>query len=382
VTRINLAVVALVSGAGLLGLISCGDGGDSGGGSTAGGSATGGTGGGTTGGAGGGTTGGTGGGTTGGTGGGTTGGTGGGTTGGTGGGTTGTGGGTAASGGASYDPGECGTYPHPVTTGWPEKPASCGPVCMRFRNFCPFPLWMHTGIAPDDQRIDTGESIDVPTPSNWVSKRANASKVGPGGQVTEFVEMTINPTLNYNVTYVDWFALPVEMVGVGGSCSPTQHSTGCYMPVAEALSGCPEPQLLSGDRCRSPGNFCGGGNNDPLCHVLDSAITQCNQLGLGCPALGGNGTTGNAFGCSGFYAGNPLLCAALNRGMATSQAAVNDSDRTHFYQNPPYSTYSEWLQCKCPRVYSFPYDDVHQQGGFRACNGDELRVTWCPGDMP
>jgi hypothetical protein len=254
---------------------------------------------------------------------------------------------------------------------------------MRFRNYCPYPLWMHTGLAPDDQKLDTGASIDVPAPATWASKRANASKVGPNGDVTEFVEMHFaNGIMNYNVTYVDWFALPVEVTGVGGSCNQASSTTGCYMKEAEVMTGCPEPQLKQGVKCRSPGNLCGGGNTDPLCKLLDPAIQACTANGVGCPALGPNQNTANAFGCSGFYAGSPKLCAALNRGMAGSAADAADNNRNHFYQKPPYSTYSKWLQCKCPVVYTFPYDDMYEQGGFRSCKGDELRVTWCPGDMP
>jgi hypothetical protein len=254
---------------------------------------------------------------------------------------------------------------------------------MRFRNYCPYPLWIHTGIAPDDQKLDTGASIDVPTPTEWHSKRANASKVGPNGDVTEFVEMHFaGGTMNYNVTYVDWFALPVEVTGFGGSCNQTTSTTGCYMKEAEVMTGCPEPQLKSGVKCRSPGNLCGGGNTDPLCKLLDPAIQACTANGVGCPALGANQNTFSAFACAGFYAGSPKLCAALNRGMAGSVADAADSNRDHFYQKPPYSTYSKWLQCKCPVTYTFPYDDVYEQGGFRACASTELRVTWCPGDKP
>jgi hypothetical protein len=286
------------------------------------------------------------------------------------------------------DAGACGVYPHGVTTGWADKPAACGPNCMRFRNYCPFPLWIHTGstLATDDQKIDTGQSVDVPTPNPWTSKRAQAYKTGPKQGEAQFVEMHFaNGTINYNVTYVDYFGLPVEVTGFGGTCVAAQHTTGCYMPYAEALSGCPDAVLKQGDRCNSAGGYClnQANQSNEFCHRLDSAITDCNQKGLGCPALSATTGTTQAYACAAtFYNGNPKLCAALNRGMAGSQADIDDKNRDHFYQKTPYSTYSKWLQCKCPVTYTFPYDDVYEQGGFRACASTELRVTWCPGDKP
>jgi hypothetical protein len=354
---------------------------------------TGGSGGGVTGGTGGGTGGttGTGGIATGGSGGGSGGTTGtGGTTSGTGGTTSGTGGTTGAGGATSpgVDAGACGVYPHGVTTGWAAKPASCAPNCMRFRNFCPFPLWIHTGstLATDDQKIETGQGVDVPTPNPWTSKRAQAYKTGPKQGEAQFVEMHFaNGTINYNVTYVDYFGLPVEVTGFGGKCVAAQHTTGCYMPYAEALSGCPDAVLKQGDRCNSAGGYClnEANRSNEFCHRLDNAITDCNTKGLGCPALSATTGTPQAYACAAtFYNGNPKLCAALNRGMAGSQADIDDKNRDHFFQKQPYSSYSKWLQCKCPVTYTFPYDDVYEQGGFRACTSDELRVTWCPGDQP
>jgi hypothetical protein len=175
--------------------------------------------------------------------------------------------------------------------------------------------------------------------------------------------------LNYNLTYVDWVGLPMEVTGVGGTCTAAAHTTGCYAPQATLTTGCPEGVLKEGNRCLSPRTYCANPVNqsNPLCHLLDGAIASCAS----CP----KDTTTNVWMCAGLYANEPRWCAALNRGMVS---APDDPDEAHYYVNPPYSTYSKWVHQVCPDIYAFPYDDWLSHGGFRNCQGDEVRVTFCP----
>jgi hypothetical protein len=272
---------------------------------------------------------------------------------------------------------------------------------VRVRNFCPFSLWVHAAghsgestvvLEPDDQEVPNGGAIDYPTPAPWDAARVTAYKGGPrngGGVEIEKAEMTLggaNAVLNYNITYVDWVGLPVEIVGVGEGCSPGIHVTGCWTPVADILEGCPHPALEDQDRCLAPRSFCMNPANHEheLCRWLDPAIEACVEQGLGCPAMNGNpDETGTpaVYGCNAgsWYGANEVMCAALNRGMLESPESA---DTRQYYQNEPYNMYSAWSHSVCPGVYSFSYDDVHAQGGFRACSGDEIRVTFCPGDAP
>jgi hypothetical protein len=57
----------------------------------------------------------------------------------------------------------------------------------------------------------------------------------------------------------------------------------------------------------------------------------------------------------------------------------DNSNPSAYYKNPPYNEYAAWSHENCPGIYAFSYDDWNAQGGFRACQGNELRVTFCPG---
>jgi hypothetical protein len=176
--------------------------------------------------------------------------------------------------------------------------------------------------------------------------------------------------LNYNVTYVDWVGLPLEVVGVGGNCNQDVHATGCYTPLEELLDGCPDPLLTADGRCLSPRSYCSDGSrqSEAICTHLDSSIASCGA----CPSA----STFNVYACNGPYQEEPRLCAALNRGMAHDP---DNSNPSAYYKNPPYNEYAAWSHENCPGIYAFSYDDWNAQGGFRACQGNELRVTFCPG---
>ena len=124
-------------------------------------------------------------------------------------------------------------------------------ILIHIENYCPFDVWIHGAgnggvLQPDNAQIKVNESRDYTAPDQWSAARVTASSAATPGSELDKVEMTLtNKIINYNVTYVDWVGLPVEMVsiGTGADCK----RVGCYVPEAQILSGCPDG-LLSGKR--------------------------------------------------------------------------------------------------------------------------------------
>jgi hypothetical protein len=275
-------------------------------------------------------------------------------------------GGTAPAGGAG---------PTGGVVGWAGAPPVTDGVNVRVRNLCPFPLWIHGAgnpgtLEPDDAELVTGQSQDYVAPTEWTAARVTAYSQGPRQGEIEKAEITITGgVLNYNVTYVDWVGLPLEIVGLGGDCNAADSTTGCYAPMSDILSGCPETFLLDANRCLAPRSYCLNPANqaNAFCHALDGAIASCAQ----CPAA----TTPEVYACNGPYTNEARWCAALNRGMVSDP---DNADQGLYYQTAPYNTYAKWVHQVCPNIYAFPYDDWLSHGGFRACAGNEIRITFCP----
>jgi hypothetical protein len=263
-------------------------------------------------------------------------------------------------------------------------------ILVRVRNGCPFDIWIHGAgsgavLQPDNVRLATGATQDYVAPDSWPAARVTAFGAAPNSQgqpqqELDKVEMTLgNKVINYNVTYVDWLALPVEMIsyGTGNDCK----LVGCYVPVGDVLQGCPTG-ITGGRKCMSAGAHCSQSANQSsaYCHALDAKITECAgdaQKYPGCAGAAG-ATTPQVYGCSGFFGGTPKWCAALNRGM------LHDPENgtiSLYYKTPPFNTYSQWVHTVCPGIYAFPYDDYGKtnESGFHACSGGtQLDITFCP----
>jgi hypothetical protein len=262
-------------------------------------------------------------------------------------------------------------------TPWPQGPGAQG-VSVRVRNLCPFPLWVDGAgreAALPRVSVPSGQIHNYDVPRVWTSARVNAYKSASEGTPIEKAELTFyndaaGSHVAYNVTYVDWVGLPLEITSRGGRCNRASHTTGCMARQAGVLSGCPDGVLRSGDRCLSPRTYClDFDRNHPLCRELDGAINGCPS----CPRA----TTTEVYACSGPYREEPRLCAALNRGMTH---APDDPDSTKYYRSGAYNRYAKWVHDVCPGIYAFSYDDWLSHGGFRDCvGGNEVRVTFCPG---
>ena len=251
------------------------------------------------------------------------------------------------------------------------------------RNNCPFPIWIHAQgkqatLMPDYKQLQKGDLIWYDAPKQWEAARITAYGDEAHKDELDKVEMTFvadNDVLNYNVTYVDWVTLPMEMIARGtGDCK----KVGCYVPEAGVLAGCPDG-LLDGKRCQAARTYCFGGNNDdqPYCHALDAQVQSCATQ-AGCEAAADDNTA-NAYACDKFFGTSPKWCAAVNRGMLDDP---DNKDTKAYYQKAPYNTYSKWVHQVCPGIYAFAYDDYPpnaEESGFHACNGGkELEITFCP----
>ncbi|MEU6590526.1 beta-1,3-glucanase family protein [Streptomyces sp. NPDC046881] len=82
-------------------------------------------------------------------------------------------------------------------------------------------------------------------------------------------------------------------------------------------------------------------------------------------SVGVNAATSDIFGCAASLAGNPDMCAALNRHVATLPAA-QQSDPAQFYKAAPGNYYAKFWHGNAINglAYGFPYDDVAGRSSF------------------
>jgi hypothetical protein len=293
-------------------------------------------------------------------------------------------------------PRDLGTQCEPPTAGTRQAPPFGPPqlttsgLLVRVMNHCPFPLWVvgqgndgnggtHT-LSPDNLALQTDQTQDYDAQSFFGSARVTVYRDGSMSTPAQFVELNYgNGQLGYNVSYVDFLGLPVE---VAASCG----TTACYAPLATLLDGCPS-NLRQGDRCVSPRSWCAGANaGSAYCHALDATaqaalqLPECQtdlaayraQYGANAPI----GATPSVYACTDFWSASPFCCAVVNRGVV---GATDPSDYCGYYQTTPYNTYAKWVHEKCPVIYAFPYDDAEGQSGYHQCAAKEIRITWCPG---
>jgi hypothetical protein len=286
------------------------------------------------------------------------------------------------SGGADVDAGRMDAAVRDVYVA--ERPPGAPGMLVHVVNGCSFDLWVHAAgkeavLTPDNTHLSPGGAQDYIAPDPWTAARVTAYLATPPANEIDKAEITfINRIINYNLTYVDWVGLPIEMVsiGTGSDCK----AVGCYLPESSVLSGCPEG-LLSGKKCLSAGSYCSTAANQatPFCHALDPKIALCAQDAKysGCSAAAG-ATTPQVYGCSGFFGGSPKWCSALNRGVLDDPDSPTSAP---YYMTAPFNGYAAWVHSVCPGIYSFPYDDYGHanESGFHACGGGtQLNVTFCP----
>jgi uncharacterized protein YndB with AHSA1/START domain len=82
-------------------------------------------------------------------------------------------------------------------------------------------------------------------------------------------------------------------------------------------------------------------------------------------SVGVNAATSDIFGCAASLAGNPDMCAALNRHVATLPAS-QQADPAQYYKAAPANYYAKFWHDNAINhlAYGFPYDDVAGQSSF------------------
>lgn len=295
-----------------------------------------------------------------------------------------------------------------VTVAPPTFTACTTPPCFNVGNTCPFPIWIHAvnnpssgppvTLTPDMKMLEPGQSVQLDVPADWPAGRLNAYYKEPTANPLAFdkVEMTVtnNGRINYDITYVDYLALPSSITaGPGAVCNGGLNNVECKVPIFQLLSGCPKGDGYDlydsvNQRCLSAGLYCSDAANadSAFCHALDSTLNQCVSNPTEFPNcnLGAGNTTANVYSCSGYFDGQPSeghtdgnkWCAGLNRGLLLNP---NTTNMDLAYQTAPYNIYAQWGHQTCNNLYFFAYDDFNNNPGpDRDCATDRLDILFCP----
>ena len=188
----------------------------------------------------------------------------------------------------------------------------------------------------------------------------------PNGQYYDFIEFTVGPDVfNGNTTRVDAFGLKLAMrlhahdgydVQVGeDQATFAEDRSVTYQHFRDAVPS--QFDVLADDPTRiiAPGShpsFRAGGAN------ANYFTAYANSVGV-------NEPTSNIFGCAGSLAGNPSMCAALNRHTAHLPQSQWE-DPANYYSGAPANYYAKFWHDHAINhlAYGFPYDDVAGRSSF------------------
>jgi hypothetical protein len=190
----------------------------------------------------------------------------------------------------------------------------------------------------------------------------------PNSQYFDFIEFTVGPTVfNGNTTRVDAFGLKLAMrlhshdgndVQVGeDQATFAEDRTVTFQKFIDAVPA--EFKVLAQNyqpyRIIAPGSdpsFRAGGVNQ------NYFTAYANSVGV-------SAATSDIFGCAGTLAGNPDMCAALNRHVATLPQNQWGTPSNYYLASPANYYAKFWHDHAINRLaYGFPYDDVAGQSSF------------------
>lgn len=188
----------------------------------------------------------------------------------------------------------------------------------------------------------------------------------PNSQYYDFIEFTIGAAqFNGNTTRVDAFGLKLAMrlhthdgkdVEVGDDYPTFEQSRSATFQ--EFISQVPtEFQQLA--TIQAPYRIPAPGSSP----AFQAGGQYANYFTSYENSVGVNEPTSNVFGCAGSLAGNPTMCAALNRHVATQST---QTDPSQYYLAAPANYYAKfWHQHSINHLaYGFPYDDVDGQSSY------------------
>lgn len=205
----------------------------------------------------------------------------------------------------------------------------------------------------------------------------------PNSKYYDFIEFTVGPdSFNGNTTRVDAFGLKLAMRlhakdGYDAQVGENQQTfaedrSATFQRFTDSVPAQFKvlAQTQAPYRIIAPGSdpgFQAGGTNAAY-------FTSYAQ------SVGVNAPTSDIFGCAGSLAGNPTMCAALNRHVATLPSS-QQSDPSQFYTAGPANYYAKFWHDNAINnlAYGFPYDDVAGQSSFISHTNPqwlEVAVGW------
>jgi hypothetical protein len=190
----------------------------------------------------------------------------------------------------------------------------------------------------------------------------------PNSAYYDFIEFTVGASqFNGNTTRVDAFGLKIAMrlhthdgydVQVGETQSVfAEDRATTFQRFINAVP--PEFKVLA--QTQAPYRIIAPGS-DPS---FQPGGVNANYFSSYASSVGVNETTQYIFGCAGSMAGNPTMCAALNRHVATLPAA-QQADPSQYYLAAPANYYAKFWHDNAINglAYGFPYDDVDGQSSY------------------
>jgi hypothetical protein len=190
----------------------------------------------------------------------------------------------------------------------------------------------------------------------------------PTGQYWDFIEFTVGPDVfNGNTTRVDAFGLKLAMrlhahdgydqaVGEDQATFAEDRSVTFQRFADEVPAEFDHLATIQAPyRIPAPGSspqFRAGGQD-------------ANYFTAYATANGSNAATSDIIGCAQSLAGDPDLCAALNRHVAGQPSSVRN-DPAQYYKASPANWYAKfWHDHAIGKLaYGFPYDDVAGRSSF------------------
>ncbi len=286
---------------------------------------------------------------------------------------------------------ECRPKGTPVT---PTFAACADPPCMNVYNNCTIPLWTHAiGSIP----IDDGNVRELAPGAQF--QYAGLSAFG-GGRIyayyqeptvlqstsvvssyNQFVEMALDTDAsqggawaqNYDISYVDYIALPVSVQAENGCPATTCGSQ--FGDWVQKLAECPttlENTYQGIGTCLGSYNYCITPDGS---QTYDQTKTYCSKM------QAAHGYPGSAV-YGGVFPSEPSSDVAFWDGVAgwNRGTPAGDADTMEYYQAEPYNDYAQMIhvQMGCSLVYAFSTDDHQDQAGFIRCDSPVLDVVWCP----
>ncbi|SEN62632.1 discoidin domain-containing protein [Actinacidiphila rubida] len=202
-------------------------------------------------------------------------------------------------------------------------------------------------------------------------------------QYYDFIEFTIGPAVfNGNTTRVDAWGLPLAVRLHSHSGQDVQLGdsqdlfTSTRDQVFQQFQNAVPQQFKVLAQTQAPYRIIAPGS-DPS---FRAGGANANYYTSYASSVGINEPTSNIFGCAGSLAGNPSMCAALNRHTATLPSD-QQQDPSKFYSGDPANWYAKFWHDHAINnlAYGFPYDDVAGQAAYTSMQNPqwmEVAVGW------